>query len=481
MKGAMGAAIRQLDLLLQAGSMAGLSDAELLDRVISRDPGSSSVAFEALVRRHGPMVLATCRGVLHHEHDAEDAFQTTFLALARRAGSLRSGDRLGPWLHRVAVRASDRARAEAARRREHEAVRAELAAMAQPRSEWDAEREELGRVIHQEVNRLPARYRLVVVLCDLQSETYETAAARLRVPVGTIRSRLSRARERLRGRIARRGLALPAGAITAALLTSGEASAAVPAHLVASTLKLATASAAGALAAGTASTPAPAYAERFLRAGALIGLGNVGSAVAVVVAGTGIGLAAVGVGVLSTRGRPAARPDAGAAEPSPRPIEPARSPRAAADNRSRPDEQVLQGRWIIIEAEQQGQTLDLVLGDRLVIEGVRFVWTAQRGEPERIFQKGTTRGRLALDPGADPRRLELIESFRTIRAIYRLEAGEDQLRLCVGDPDAMDGPRSFASQPQSRQLLLVLRRDGSGRRRGVPSAPDGLRREGNEP
>jgi uncharacterized protein (TIGR03067 family) len=352
--------------------------------------------------------------------------------------------------------------------------------MAQPRPERDAEREELGRVIHQEVNRLPARYRLVVVLCDLQSETYETAAARLRVPVGTIRSRLSRARERLRGRIARRGLALPAGALTAAL-TSGEASAAVPAHLVASTLKLATASAPGALAAGTASTPAPAYAERFLRAGALIGLGNVGSAVAVVVAGTGIGLAAIGVGVLSTRGLPAARPVAGAAEPSPRPLEPARSPRAAVDNRSRPDEQALQGRWIIIEAEQQGQPLDLVLGDRLVIEGVRFVWTAQRGEPERIFQRGTTRGRLALDSGADPRRLELIESFRTIRAIYRLEEGEDQLRLCVGDPDAMDGPRSFASRPRSRQLLLLLRRDGAGRRLGMPSAPGGVRREGDEP
>jgi RNA polymerase sigma factor (sigma-70 family) len=130
----------------------------------------SRAAFEALVRRHGPVVLATCRGVLRHEHDAEDAFQTTFLVLARRAGSLRSGDRLGPWLHRVAVRASERARAEAARRREREAGRAELAAMPPPGPEWDAEREELERVIHQEVNRLPARYRLVVVLCDLERE-----------------------------------------------------------------------------------------------------------------------------------------------------------------------------------------------------------------------------------------------------------------------------------------------------------------------
>jgi RNA polymerase sigma factor (sigma-70 family) len=477
MKGAMGAAIRQLDLLLQAGSLAGLSDAELLGRVVSRDPGSSSVAFEALVRRHGPMVLATCRGVLHHEHDAEDAFQTTFLVLALRAGSLRSGDRLGPWLHRVALRVSERARAEAARRREREAGRAGRAAEAQPRPEWDAEREELGRVIHQEVNRLPARYRLVVVLCDLQSESYETAAARLRVPVGTIRSRLSRARERLRGRIARRGLAPPAGALTA-VLTWGETSAAVPAHLVASTLRLVTPSAGG-LTAGTAATPAPAYIEGSLRAGALVGPGNVWSAVAVVVAGTGIGLAAVGAGVLSARGRPAAGPVTAA--PAPRQLEPALSPRAVDDDRSRPDGRELQGRWIIIEAEQQGQPLALVLGDRLVIEGDRFGWTAERGEPERIFSRGTTRGRIAVDPGADPRRLDLIESGRTIPAIYRLEAGEDRLRLCVGDPDARDQPRSFASRPRSRQLLLLLRRDGSGRRRGVRPASDGVRREGDEP
>jgi RNA polymerase sigma factor (sigma-70 family) len=480
MKGGMGAAIRQLDLLIQAGSTTGMSDSELLDRFVSRDPGPSSAAFEALVRRHGPMVLATCRGVLRHEHDAEDAFQTTFLVLARRAGSLRSGDRLGPWLHRVALRASERARAEAARRRDREAGRAELAAMAQPRPEWDAEREELGRVIHQEVDRLPARYRLVVVLCDLQSESYETAAARLRVPIGTIRSRLSRARERLRGRIARRGLALPAGALTA-VLTSGEASAAVPSHLVASTLKLATASAAGALAAGTASAPVPASAVGVPKAAALLGPGSARWAFAVVVAGTGIGLAAVGAGVLSTRGRPAARPVAGAADPPPRQLEPVRSPRAVADDRSRPDEPALQGRWIIVEAEQQGQPLDLVLGDRLVIEGDRFGWTAQRGEPERIFHRGTTRGRIAVDPRADPRRLELIESGRTIPAIYRLEEGEDRLRLCVGDPDARDGPRSFASRPRSRQLLLVLRRDGAGQRPGVPPAPDGLRREGDEP
>jgi DNA-directed RNA polymerase specialized sigma24 family protein len=115
------AAIQQLDLLFRGGSTAGLSDGELLRRAASADREGADIAFETLVRLHGPMVLATCRGVLRNEHDAEDAFQATFLILARRAGSLRNGDRLGPWLHRVALRASERARVEAARRRRHEA------------------------------------------------------------------------------------------------------------------------------------------------------------------------------------------------------------------------------------------------------------------------------------------------------------------------------------------------------------------------
>ena len=146
--------------------------------------------------------------------------------------------------------------------------------MAQSRPECDAEREELRHLVNREVDRLPDRYRVVVVLCDLQGESYETAAARLRVPVGTIRSRLSRARDQLRGRITRCGLALPAGAL-AAVMTSGGASEVVPAHLVASTLRLATASTAGGLATGTASTAALAYADGVVPLGGLIGPGKV--------------------------------------------------------------------------------------------------------------------------------------------------------------------------------------------------------------
>ena len=192
-KNGMGAATGQLDSLFRAGSVVGLSDAELVDRVTATDRGAASLAFESLIRRHGPMVLATCRGVLRNEHDAEDAFQTTFLVFARRVYSLRNANSLGPWLHRVALRASERARARVVRQRNREAIKAELLPTEQHGPERNSERKELIHLIHQEVDRLPERYRAVVVLCDLQSESYNQAAATLRVPIGTVRSRLSRA------------------------------------------------------------------------------------------------------------------------------------------------------------------------------------------------------------------------------------------------------------------------------------------------
>ena len=154
--------------------------------------------------------------------------------------------------------------------------------------------------------------------------------------------------------------------------------------------------------------------------------------------------------------------------------------------RRRREAEQLQGRWEISEAAQFGAPLNLVVGDHLVIEGDRFIWTAARGEPERIFRRGTTRGKIALDLDADDRRIVLIESSwelpagpaplfdaldppqihsvqsgRVLPALYRLEGDGGRLRLCVGDPDRSEGPRSFESIPGSRQLLIVLGREGS--------------------
>ena len=121
---AFGTAFRHLRDLFGAGSVVGLGDGQLLSRYSG---AKDEVAFEALVARHGPMVLATCRAILKNEHDVEDAFQATFFVLARKAGSIRGSDALGGWLHRVAYRASVQASLEAKKRRRKEA---EAAAMA---------------------------------------------------------------------------------------------------------------------------------------------------------------------------------------------------------------------------------------------------------------------------------------------------------------------------------------------------------------
>ena len=186
--------------------------------------------------RHGPMVLATCRAVLKGEHDVEDAFQTTFLVLAKKAQSIRGGDTLGGWLHRVAYRAAVEVKAEAKKRRLREA---EARAMAVSGASCPGHEtgHDLRPVLHEEIDRLPESQRLPVVLCDLEGLTYDQAADQLRCTVPTLRCRLAKARQRLKGRLTRRGFAGPA--LGAALAAKG-ASASVPPVLIRSTVLVAT-------------------------------------------------------------------------------------------------------------------------------------------------------------------------------------------------------------------------------------------------
>ncbi len=212
------ATVRHLRDLFGGGSVVGLDDGQVLARYAATGDGP---AFEALVARHGPMVLATARAVLKDEHDAEDAFQATFLVLARKAGSVRAGTALGAWLHRVARRAAVQASVESRRRRGCEAGAPALAATV-PAPAPTGPDFDLRAILHEEIDRLPERRRLPVVLCDLEGLTYEEAARRLRWTIPTLRNRLSQARRRLRDRLTRRGVtatalgvALAPGAATA--------------------------------------------------------------------------------------------------------------------------------------------------------------------------------------------------------------------------------------------------------------------------
>src|SRR4051794_13509265 len=193
------------------------------------------------------MVLRTCRGILGDEHEAMDAFQATFLVLARKARSLWVRDSLGPWLHRVAGRAARRARAEAGRRRQLERWVADRSRAASPAGARDRP----AAAVHEEVERLPGRYRAAVVLCDLEGRSYAEVAQHLGCPVGTVRSRLARGRGLLRDRLVRRGLG-PAAALAALDAAAGPARAAMPAPLVKSTVETATRGAASAAASANA-------------------------------------------------------------------------------------------------------------------------------------------------------------------------------------------------------------------------------------
>jgi RNA polymerase sigma factor (sigma-70 family) len=196
--------VRLVQAVFTAGTVAGLSDRHLLAQFATRSGSASELAFSALVERHGPMVLRVCRAILRDEHDAQDAFQATFLVLARKAGSLWARDSLGPWLHGVAVRTASCARSAEIVRRGHEKRAAELMTrVVVTEEDWD----ELGRVLHEEVSRLPERYRRPILLCYFDGLTHDQAASQLSWPVGTVRSRLARARERLRTRLTRRGIA----------------------------------------------------------------------------------------------------------------------------------------------------------------------------------------------------------------------------------------------------------------------------------
>jgi RNA polymerase sigma factor (sigma-70 family) len=232
--------IHQLERLFRHGTAVGLSEGELLERfVAARD----EAAFAALMARHGPMVLGVCRRLLRDANDVDDAFQATFLVLVRKAGSLRRCDLLGNWLYGVAHRVATRSRCLAARRLarvphgqdaldrldqdggEAVAVRDAPSPLESEPSPW----------LHEEIRRLPEKYRSLVLLCYFEGLTHEQAAARLGWPIGTVKGRLARARDSLRRRLTRRGIDVSDSAL-ASHLALLDALTAVPEPLKRATL-----------------------------------------------------------------------------------------------------------------------------------------------------------------------------------------------------------------------------------------------------
>jgi RNA polymerase sigma factor (sigma-70 family) len=253
----IGGVIQHLRRILREG--VGLTDEQLLEDYISHH---DDAAFAALVRRHGSMVWGVCRRVLHNHHDAEDAFQATFLVFVRRAASIASRKLLANWLYGVAYQTALKARATAAKRkgRERQVTDMPQTAVAQP-----GERRDLRALLDQELSRLPDKYRAVIVLCDLESKTRKEAAGQLGCAEGTVASRLARARVMLAKRLTQRGVAFSGGAL-AAVLAQQAASAGAPSWLVDSTIEAASLLAAGKAATAAVSVQVAALTEGVLKA-----------------------------------------------------------------------------------------------------------------------------------------------------------------------------------------------------------------------
>jgi RNA polymerase sigma factor (sigma-70 family) len=418
---------------LAAPQEAGaLTDAGLLERFAAR---REEAAFAELVRRHGPLVLGVCRRLLRHDADAEDAFQATFLVLARRAGSITRPGSLASFLYGVAQRVARKARTAAARRQAREEPLHDQPAIKETPA-W--ERHELQVVLDEEVGRLPERYRVPFVLCHLQGQTNEEAARQLGRPLGTVLAQLSRARARLRTRLARRGLVLSGAALAVAC---GGASGAVPPVLAEAALRGALTFAPGkAAAAGTVSASAAALAEGVLHAMFRTRLlTTVTVFLAVCAAGAGVGLFAL-QGFAQKAEEKKQEKDRRAARDGDRPA-------AARDP--------LRGTWVTESAEFSGKQLDL--GEKDVPAEITF----DDGKLTTRNKAGdAVGGTYTVDAKKEPKTLDLVPEDgpakgKTFAAIYQVDG--DRLKFC-SDAGQGDRPTTFATVEGTEHMLVVLKR-----------------------
>jgi RNA polymerase sigma factor (sigma-70 family) len=281
---AMNRVLRQIHRVATLDHSAGLADGDLLDNYITRRDDD---AFETLVRRHGPMVFAVCRRILCNDADAEDAFQATFLVLVRKATSIRPRGMVGNWLHGVARTTALKARAMRRKRSEKETEAAKTSKPAAAEEIWL----KMETLVDDELSHLPDKYRIPIVICDLEGTTVAEAARNLGWPYGTVATRLARGRALLARRLSARGLSISSGAL-GVLLAQGVSHGALPTSLVSHTVRAAGLYAGSTATTGVVATTVAALTEGVLRAMLLKKL-KIASAVLLVTT-----LACLGVGAI---------------------------------------------------------------------------------------------------------------------------------------------------------------------------------------
>jgi RNA polymerase sigma-70 factor (ECF subfamily) len=459
--GQTGKVIGQIRRAALLGNREGLTDAQLLTRFVTQRDEAS---FEALVRRHGPMVLGVCLRVLRDPDDAEDAFQAAFLVLVRKAASVGRRELLANWLYGVAHNTALKARAMATRRRAREK---QVTAMPEPEAPRPDPARDLLPLLDEELRRLPDKYRLPVVLCDLQGQTRKEAAQQLGWPEGTVSSRLAKARAMLAKRMARDGLAVSAGSVVAGL-APGVSRARVPTSMVSSTVAAASHLVAGRAMGGIVSAKVAALVDGALKAMLIAKLRTL-TAVVVLCGVLGAGLGAFGWATSAAtppreRGAPAAAGDAPRSDPAG--DEKAPDAKAVAEEVAK-----LQGTWVMAAVQwkggkEVGQDVTTDARRLLVIHGTKCVEGQVKGEKGVWF--------LRVDPTSRPKRLEMGESseFRPGRVTYGIyELDGDSLKVLWEGDKPEDRPTEMKAtggrETHGAGWVMSWKRVGAGEQPGA--------------
>jgi RNA polymerase sigma factor (sigma-70 family) len=383
--------LRSVQLLAEG---AELTDGQLLECFLSRQ---EPAALEALVCRHGPMVWGVCRRILGTQHDAEDAFQATFLVLVRKAASVHPRSKDGSWLYGVARLNALKARAGRAKRRQRERP---VTPMPEPAVTDPEIQSDLRAVLDEEIGRLPEHYREAVVQCELGGKTVKEAAKHLGCPEGTVGSRLARGRALLAWRLARHGLPVTAGALAG--LLAQEAQAAVSAAVLRSTIRAATAVAAGQAAAGAVTSTAAALAEGVVKTMFLTKLKSA-------VTGLLLITALAGAAGLLYRVQAAQPPQAGRGQEPGAPGGGALPAQAAdlpkAQLADQPDDEKLHGVWTMVSMKYNGGTLSTRVPEQaihVVVKGGKITIT-RGGKPAGVWP-------YKVDPAKELKHIDIAQS-----------------------------------------------------------------------
>jgi RNA polymerase sigma factor (sigma-70 family) len=414
----------------------GLTDGQLLEDYLSR---RDDAALAALVWRHGPMVWGVCRRVLRNHHDAEDAFQATFLVLVRKAAAVVPREMVANWLYGVAHRTVLKARATSAKRRVRER---HVAEMPEPFVTEPDHWHDLQPLFDRALSRLPEKYRIAIVLCELEGKTRKEAARQLGVPEGTLAARVARGRVMLAKRLARHGIGISSAAL-AVVLAQNVASASVPSSVVSSTINAASLFAAGpAAAASLIPSNAVALAHGVMKAMFLTKL----KIAAAVLFATGILCIAVGGLAGNVRAGLPGSQDAG----SVRALVPG-ADESKADAKPRADKDDLKGSWTVVSLEERGTE---VPEEEVKERNAEMVFTGDK--VTLPIKGGSKEAEYKLDSSKKPKEIDFVLEGKTHKGIYLLE--KDTLKVCVQKDADGERPTKFATAGTSNVQYGLARK-----------------------